>query len=138
MCPQKKKKKKIIIIPIILHLFSFGLKNEIEQVRQHVSQFEVVCRETDHRTSAFANSHMTQRQLLELVLNASATGPDAENARKDQVRQFLDDLEGLTFDHKTSLSEVRYDLVTLTGCKWIWVQFVVFTTTSIHHEIFLH
>ena len=105
------------IIPINLHFFRFGLKNEIEQVRQHVSQFEVVCRETDHRTSAFANSHMTQRQLLELVLNASATGPDAENARKDQVRQFLDDLEGLTFDHKTSLSEVRYDLVTLTGCR---------------------
>ena len=82
----------------------FGLRNEIEQVRQHVSQFEVVCRETDHRTAAFANSHKTQRQLLELFL-CNMPGPETDSS-KEQVRQFLDDLEGLTFDHKTSLAEV--------------------------------
>lgn len=86
--------------------YLFGLRNEIEQVRQQVSQFEVICRETDHRTTYFANSHMMQRQLVELYLN---TLPDADIATsKEEIRQFLDVLEKRAFDHQTALAEVYH------------------------------
>ena len=82
----------------------FVLKQDIDRVRQHVSQFEVVCRETHHRIMFFVDSHQTQRQLVDVLLKHMQESQGEKT--KASIVQFLNQLEQLTTDHQVAMAEV--------------------------------